>query len=66
MDEIKTSEAIVRQRRRFFGAAALTIAAAEFGMIGFRGCPGRPGKPLACFSNEPQRDDLTDHQAREI
>ena len=34
MDKIKTSETIDRQRRRFFGAAALTLAAAEFGMIG--------------------------------
>src|SRR5271154_7087798 len=34
MDEIKTSEAIDHGRRHLFGAAALTIAAAEFGMIG--------------------------------
>jgi pimeloyl-ACP methyl ester carboxylesterase len=34
MEEIKTSETIDRQRRRFLGAAALTLAAAEFGMIG--------------------------------
>ena len=34
MDEIKTSETIDRQRRRFLGAAALIMAAAEFGMIG--------------------------------
>jgi pimeloyl-ACP methyl ester carboxylesterase len=34
MDKIKTFETIDRQRRRFFGAAALTLAAAEFGMIG--------------------------------
>jgi hypothetical protein len=37
MEEIKRSEAIDRQRRRLFGAAALTIAAAEFGMIGSAG-----------------------------
>jgi pimeloyl-ACP methyl ester carboxylesterase len=37
MDEIKMSEAIDRQRRRFVGAAALTLAAAEFGMIGSAG-----------------------------
>ena len=30
----ETSEGISHDRRRFFGAAALTIAAAEFGMIG--------------------------------
>src|SRR6202158_304101 len=34
MDEIKTPETIDRQRRRFLGAAALIMAAAEFGMIG--------------------------------
>ena len=34
MEETKTSETIDRQRRRFLGAAALTLAAAEFGMIG--------------------------------
>src|ERR1700732_2101918 len=35
MDEIKTSETIDRQRRRFFGAAAMTIAAGQLGMSGF-------------------------------
>jgi pimeloyl-ACP methyl ester carboxylesterase len=35
VDEVKTSEAIDHKRRRFFGAAALTLAAAEFGVIGF-------------------------------
>src|SRR6266851_7761902 len=34
MDQIKASEAIDRQRRRFVGTAALTIAAAKFGIIG--------------------------------
>src|SRR6202521_5548636 len=34
MNEIATSEQINYQRRRFFGTAALTIAAAELGMIG--------------------------------
>jgi pimeloyl-ACP methyl ester carboxylesterase len=34
MDEIKTSEAINRQRRRFFGTAALTLAAAQVGLNG--------------------------------
>jgi pimeloyl-ACP methyl ester carboxylesterase len=43
MDEIKTSEAIDHERRRLFGAAALTIAAAEFGMIGT--AAGEAGKP---------------------
>jgi pimeloyl-ACP methyl ester carboxylesterase len=34
MDEIRISEAIDHHRRRFFGTAALTIAAAQLGMIG--------------------------------
>jgi pimeloyl-ACP methyl ester carboxylesterase len=34
MDAIKTSEDIDRHRRHFLGSAALTIAAAQFGMIG--------------------------------
>src|SRR5260370_9220031 len=33
MDKIKTSETIYRKRLRFFGAAASTLADAEFGMI---------------------------------
>ena len=33
MDMIKTFEAIDHHRRRFFGTAALAIAAAQFGMI---------------------------------
>ncbi|MGA8495510.1 MAG: alpha/beta hydrolase [Xanthobacteraceae bacterium] len=34
MDRIKTSEDIDRHRRRFLGATAMTLAAAQFGMIG--------------------------------
>jgi pimeloyl-ACP methyl ester carboxylesterase len=34
MDEIKTSEDVDQHRRHFFGAAAMTLAAAQFGMIG--------------------------------
>jgi pimeloyl-ACP methyl ester carboxylesterase len=34
MDMIKTSEEIDHHRRRFFGTAAVTIAAAQLGMIG--------------------------------
>jgi pimeloyl-ACP methyl ester carboxylesterase len=34
MDKIKTSEDVDHQRRRLFGAAAMTLAAARFGMIG--------------------------------
>ena len=42
MDEIKTSEAIDRQRRSFVGAVALTIAAAELG--GIESARAQPGK----------------------
>jgi hypothetical protein len=49
MDEIKTSEAIEPQRRRFFGAAALTIAAAEFGMIGSAGAQAGPANRSHVF-----------------
>ena len=35
MSEIKTSDVIDRQRRRFLGSAAMTIAAAQLGMTGF-------------------------------
>src|ERR1700728_1324901 len=34
MDKIKTPEDIDHHRRRFFGAAAMTFAATQFGMIG--------------------------------
>jgi pimeloyl-ACP methyl ester carboxylesterase len=33
MDEIKTSEAVDHHRRRFFGTAAMTIAAAQLGIV---------------------------------
>ena len=53
MDEIKTSEAIDRQRRRFFGAAALTIAAAEFGMIGAAGAEASKAKSAGLRATKP-------------
>ena len=42
MDEIGTSEAIDRHRRRFFGTAAMAIAAAQLGMIGSSGAQAQP------------------------
>jgi pimeloyl-ACP methyl ester carboxylesterase len=45
MEEIKTSEAINRQRRRLLGTAALTVAAAQLGMTGLAGA--QPGKRKA-------------------
>src|SRR6516165_4803518 len=35
MHKVKTSDAIDHDRRRFFGAAAATVAAAQLGMTGF-------------------------------
>ncbi len=46
MDKIKTSEDIDHHRRRFFGVAAMTFAAAELGMIGSANAqPGRSKLP---------------------
>jgi hypothetical protein len=42
MDEIKTSKEIDRRRRLFVGTAALTVAAAQLGMIG--AAVAQPGK----------------------
>src|SRR3984893_4824976 len=53
MDEIKTSETIDRQRRRFFGAAALTLAAAEFGMIGSAGAQAGKAKLTGLPATKP-------------
>jgi pimeloyl-ACP methyl ester carboxylesterase len=44
MEETKTSGTIDRQRRRFLGAAALTLAAAEFGTIGSAGAQAGKAK----------------------
>jgi pimeloyl-ACP methyl ester carboxylesterase len=40
MDKIKTSEDVDRHRRRFLGATAMTLAAAQFGMIGSANAQG--------------------------
>ena len=53
MDEIKRSETIDRQRRRFFGAAALTLAAAEFGMIGSAGAQAGKAKSTGLPATKP-------------
>ena len=42
MDKIKTSKDIDYRRRRFVGTAALTVAAAQLGMIGV--VDAQPGK----------------------
>ena len=48
MDTIKISEEINQHRRRFVGAAAMTAAAAQLGMIG--SAAAQPGKtrPSGC------------------
>ena len=53
MDEIKRSETIDRQRRRFLGAAALTLAAAEFGMIGSAGAQAGKAKSTGLPATKP-------------
>jgi pimeloyl-ACP methyl ester carboxylesterase len=53
MDEIKTPETIDRQRRRFLGAAALTLAAAEFGMIGSAGAQAGKAKSTGLPATKP-------------
>jgi pimeloyl-ACP methyl ester carboxylesterase len=53
LDEFKASEAIDRQRRRFFGAAALTIAAAEFGMIGSADAQAGKAKSTGLHAAKP-------------
>jgi pimeloyl-ACP methyl ester carboxylesterase len=50
MSTIKISEGINHDRRRFFGTAAMTIAAAEFGMIGSLEAQSSNAKP----ANVPQ------------
>src|SRR5579862_857297 len=40
MDKIKTSEDVDHQRRRLFGAAAMTLAAAQLGMVGSASAQG--------------------------
>ena len=47
MDKISTTETIDNRRRRLVGAAALTVAAAEFGMIGSTAAEAGKAKPTA-------------------
>ena len=48
MDTIKTAEEINQHRRRFLGAAAMTVAAAQLGMIGSRSAQAGKTKPTSC------------------
>ena len=45
MDTIKVREEINHRRRRFFGAAAMTVAAAQLGMTGFADAQTNGAKP---------------------
>jgi pimeloyl-ACP methyl ester carboxylesterase len=47
MNTIKTSEEINQQRRRFFGTAAVTIAATQLGLIGSAGAQSNRAKSAA-------------------
>jgi pimeloyl-ACP methyl ester carboxylesterase len=46
MDKIKTSDQIDHRRRRFFGNAAATLAASQFGVIGFANAQGAKPEQL--------------------
>ena len=45
MAKIEMSKEINRDRRRFFGTAAMTVAAAQFGMIGSAAAQSNMTKP---------------------
>ena len=45
MNSVKVSQQIDRNRRRFFGTAALTLAATQFGMLSFASAQPASAKP---------------------
>jgi pimeloyl-ACP methyl ester carboxylesterase len=53
MDTIRASEKIDHHRRRFFGAAAMTIAAAQLGMIGSAAAQSSKTKPVQLPAIKP-------------
>jgi hypothetical protein len=53
MDKIKISEDINHHRRRFFGTAAMTIAAAQLVMIGSADAQAGKTKPVALPAIKP-------------
>jgi pimeloyl-ACP methyl ester carboxylesterase len=53
MDKIKMSEEIDHQRRRFLRAAAVTVAAAQFGMIGRANAQGGDARPTRLPAIKP-------------
>jgi pimeloyl-ACP methyl ester carboxylesterase len=53
MDKIRMSEKINQHRRRFFGTAAMTIAAAQFGMTGSAAAQAGKANPAALPAIKP-------------
>ena len=53
MDEIEAAKGIDHRRRRFFGAAALTVAAAQLGMIGSADAQPGNAKPAQLPAIKP-------------
>ena len=53
MDQIKTSEDIDQHRRRFFGTAAMTVAAVQLGMIGAADAQAGKTKPTQLPAIKP-------------
>jgi pimeloyl-ACP methyl ester carboxylesterase len=53
MDKIKTPEEINQHRRRFFSTAAMTLAAAQFGMIGSARAESGKNKMAATSAAKP-------------
>src|SRR5258707_2063014 len=53
MDTIPASEQINLQRRRFFGTAAMTVAAAQFIMVGSAAAQSGADKPAAAAAIKP-------------
>src|SRR6202030_4650014 len=53
MDRIRTSDEIDHHRRRFFGTAAMAIAAAQLGMIGSAAAQAAKAKSTAVPAIKP-------------
>jgi pimeloyl-ACP methyl ester carboxylesterase len=53
MDTIKNAEQINQDRRRLFGVAAVTLAAAEFGVIGYANAQSNQAKTANVSTNIP-------------
>ena len=55
MNDVKKSGTVNHQRRRFFGAAAFAIAAAEFGMSGPADAEAVKAKSTGCAQSSQER-----------